>query len=122
MPVCLSLVVVRKTERDLMPRTARYTASPNAKRRWDHWQETPVSRRYLGAKERKQGWTIVRLVPASREPFLEVLPLLFAYGRLSQQPGGFPEALEPAWTSWLHHTQTLAAVLTSQGVSPCAGL
>jgi hypothetical protein len=104
-----------------MPRTARYNAAPNAQRRWDHWQETPVSKRYLDARERKQGWTVVRLVPASREPFLEVLQLLFAYGRLSQQPGGFPEVLGPAWASWLAHTQTLAAVLTSQGGHPCAG-
>jgi hypothetical protein len=84
---------------------------------WEHWQETPVSKRYLSTKERKQGWTVVRLVPASREPFLETLQLLFAYGRLSQQPGGFPEALAPAWASWLAHTKTLAAALASQGVS-----
>jgi hypothetical protein len=104
-----------------MPRTARYKASPNAQRRWDHWQETPVSKRYLGAKERKHGWTVVRLVPASREPFLDVLHLLFAYGRLAQQPGGFPEVLEAAWASWLAHTQTLAAVLASQGGRACDG-
>jgi hypothetical protein len=104
-----------------MPRTARFTASPNAIRRWEHWQETPVSKRYLGAKERQHGWTVVRLVPASREPFLEVLQLLFAYGRLSQQPGGFPEALEAAWASWLAHTTTLTAVLASQGTRTCDG-
>jgi hypothetical protein len=104
-----------------MPRTARYKVPPNAQRRWDHWQDTPMSKRYLGAKERKHGWTIVRLVPASREPFLDVLQLLFAYGRLSQRPEGFPEALAPAWTSWLSHTKTLAAVLASQGGSACDG-
>jgi hypothetical protein len=80
-----------------------------------------VSKRYLSPIERKHGWTVVRLVPASREPFLEVLQLLFAYGRLSQQPGGFPETLEPAWDSWLTHTQTLTAVLASQGGRACDG-
>jgi hypothetical protein len=104
-----------------MPRVARYHASPKAQRRWDRWQETPVSKRYLGAKERKQGWAVVRVEPASREPFLDVLQLLFAYGRLARHPGGFPETLTPAWAAWLEHTQTLAAVFASQEGRSCAG-
>jgi hypothetical protein len=104
-----------------MPRTARYKASPKAQRRWTHWQDTPASQRYLDAKARRQGWTVVWLASPSREPFLDVLPLLFAYARLAQQPGGFPDTLAPAWAAWLDHTQTLAAVLASQGGSACDG-
>jgi hypothetical protein len=104
-----------------MPRTPRYKASANAQRRWDHWQDRPVSKRFLRPHDRKHGWTVVRLVPASREPFLDALHLLFAYGQLSQQLGGFPEAFEPAWAAWLAHTKALTAALASQGARVCDG-
>jgi hypothetical protein len=78
--------------------------------RWDAWQSTTMPQRFLPPLDQANGYTVVRIHPACREVFMDLLSLLRAYGewRARQQE---PKQIDAAWTTWGVWTRRLAGAV-----------
>lgn len=73
--------------------------------RWQRWQASPQVQQALTAEQRAHGLTVMRVRPACRDAFLEVVGLLNVYGNLEEVS---PE-MRLAWAAWLDATCQLRA-------------
>jgi hypothetical protein len=80
---------------------------PSRRSRWQHWQTSVVSTRYLSPEAAQAGYTLLYVPPASREAFFTCVGLLQAVGHAGSAETDHAEALE-AWHLW---TKRLTAYL-----------
>src|SRR5215475_11703256 len=78
--------------------------------RWDAWQASPVATQRLTPADLRDGYTVVRVHPQTREAFLDLLPLLTVYSQLASRRRP-PEDLQALWREWRTWTRQLAAYL-----------
>lgn len=90
--------------------TPRRTKPSAATPRWDAYQHTTMPQRFLSPMDRANGYTVVRIHPACRETFLEVLDLLRAYGEWRARHQA-PRQIDAAWTTWAVWTRRLAGAV-----------
>src|SRR5262245_12950620 len=72
-------------------------------RRWQQWQASPQVTRVLTPAQQQHGLTALRVHPACRDAFLELVGLLNAWGRLAAR-GPLPPECQAHWATWLDLT------------------
>lgn len=84
--------------------------APQTRTRWDAWQESPTSQRYLSVEARQAGYTVVYVHPHCREAFLALEGLMTVYGQLAGRRS-CPALVQGLWRAWVTWTLRLAAYL-----------
>lgn len=85
---------------------------PPARARWDAWQANPVSTRLLPLSARQEGYSVVRVPPPLRLPFLDIAQVLRLYDGLFHKPKRALSAEQLAClVAWSEATWALIAVL-----------
>jgi hypothetical protein len=106
----------------MTPTRPRLNASaPESALPWEHWQTSRVCEKYLPLDARQMGYTVVRVHPACRAAFLEMVALFNAYGRLASRKR-CPDDVSRAWQTWAHWTRRLRHCLERLLVSQPATL
>lgn len=90
--------------------TRRRPKTSVATPRWEAYQQTTMPQRFLSQMDRANGYTVVRIHPACRETFLDVLDLLRAYGQWRARREA-PRQIDAAWTTWATWTRRLAGAV-----------
>jgi hypothetical protein len=97
---------------------SRIRSSP--RRRWQQWQQSLVSQRYLTPDGARHGYTLVKVPAASQEVFFVLATLLQAQARLDSsraalhadaQTAGLVREAEAALVAWQRWTRQLTGYL-----------
>jgi hypothetical protein len=79
--------------------------------RWEQWQGSSISKRYLSQEARQAGYTVTRVLPACRDLFLDIAVLLLTYGDLVHKHHTFTLETQEALAGWYQAMQALQAAL-----------
>ena len=77
--------------------------------RWQRWQQSRVSRRFLTPQAAVQGYTLLQVPAGGVEAFFALVDLLQARRHLEALPS--PVDVEEAWQAWQTWTRRFAAYL-----------
>jgi hypothetical protein len=78
---------------------------------WGAWQCSSISKRWLAPEARRAGYTVVRVLPACRDLFLDMAELLLLYGDLVHKHHQFSRETLDALAQWHQATQALTHAL-----------
>jgi hypothetical protein len=84
--------------------------SPETRAKWDAWQARTPHGTSLTHEAKREGYTVVRVDPASRELFLELVQVLNAYGRFQRHTAP-DETLVLTCEAWLTGTRHVLKML-----------
>jgi hypothetical protein len=99
-----------------------HQTSPATRATWDAWQARTPHGTSLTHEAKREGYTVVRVDPASRELFLELVQVLNAYGRFQRHEHPNP-LVQDTCQAWRLGTQQVLKLLqdaTAQKEAPDA--
>ena len=86
------------------------STSKRSSQRWQHWQQSPATQKYLPAEAQHHGYVVVWVPPICREVFLDILILFMAYHKWHTRKCP-PQFIDTAWQSWWGWTRRLTGAL-----------
>ena len=75
--------------------------------RWKNWQSSLIAQQHLTTDAASQGYTLLRVSPAQREVFLDLVTLLQAQAECVAQDLDAPDV----WQDWRRWTRHMTAYL-----------